>query len=103
MISLPLPCKIVKTTVISLTANIREFKVNNIKHTKGITPNLLNESLLVEYGNLNMAELAGLEVTFDYTKGTVRVLHLDKRWLLDGYQVEYKAPYKLSLTLLKVG
>lgn len=103
MIDLPLQCRLSKAVDVKIAVNLNEFRVNGVRNFKGVSPNLLSETIDREYMNLTLDELAFLETTFDSTNGVTRLVYDGKRWIINGYISYYNPPYKLGLTLTRVG
>lgn len=103
MINLPLPCKILLKSTTEVKPNISLYAAGTVQNVEGISPNLLAETITLEYPMLTINELALIEQAFDNSKGVERILWSDKRWVIDGYESAYYPQYALKVTLSKVG
>jgi hypothetical protein len=103
MRNLPFAGKVIKNIDKEVSVNVVTFKANTLQNPQGISPNLLSESVSLEYPRLSLNEIAFIEEVLDSTKGAERLLWDNKRWRLDSYESNYTFPCKLTLTLIKVG
>lgn len=94
MITMPLPCKILKNFDSSVIVDVRSFGVIP-KDIVSINPHSIGETVNFEWGNLSYTDVQTIETALRSSKATQRISYNLGVYLLeDGYTVtvDYNKP-----------